>query len=136
MSTPVRLDDQLVKQAAAEAGLQHRTTPRQIEFWASIGQAVAGQLSAEDLVALTQGLKEVHLERPSVEMPATDDIWADVEAARETGSLSESIRQDRVVYQASMEHPGYLEAIEPDGTRTLGIFRNGRFRKSDDRDAA
>lgn len=136
MSTPVRLDDQLVKQAAAEAGLQNRTTPRQIEFWATIGRAVAGQLSAEDLVALTQGLKELHLERPTVAMPATDDIWAEVETARESGSLSERIRQDRVLYQASTEHPGYLEAIEPDGTRTLGIFRNGRFRKSDDRDAA
>lgn len=136
MSTPVRLDDQLVKQAAAEAGLQHRTTPRQLEFWASIGQAVAGKLSAEDLLALTQGLKELHLERPSVAMPASDDIWADVDAARESGSLSERIRQDRVVYQASTEHPGYLEAIAPDGTRTLGLFRNGRFRKADDRDVA
>ncbi|MGM0570080.1 TA system antitoxin ParD family protein [Marinobacter sp.] len=127
MTTPVRLEDTLVRHAAAEAQVQRRSTPKQIEFWAEIGRAVAGEVSAEDLIAISQGIRRVRVE-PVLPEPATsDDIWADVEADRESGELSRHIASGRIVYQASERRPGYLEAIYPDGQKITGQFRNGRF---------
>lgn len=127
MTTPVRLEDTLVRHAAAEAQVHRRSTPKQIEFWAEIGRAVAGEVSAEDLIAISQGIRRVRVE-PVLPEPVTgDDIWAEVEADRESGSLSRHITSGRIVYQASERRPGYLEAIYPDGQRITGQFRNGRF---------
>jgi len=127
MTTPVRLEDTLVRQAAAEAQVQRRSTPKQIEFWAEIGRAIAGEVSAEDLIAISQGIRKVKVEPVLPEPVTSDDIWADVEADRESGELSRHITRDRIVYQASERHRGYLEAIYPDGQKITGQFRNGRF---------
>ena len=39
MSMPVRIDEQLYKQAKSEAAAEHRTIAGQIEFWAKVGRA-------------------------------------------------------------------------------------------------
>ncbi|MDX1589013.1 MAG: hypothetical protein R3296_08750 [Oleiphilaceae bacterium] len=136
MSIPVRLDDRLVRHAAAEGQISHRSTPKQIELWAELGRRIADTISPQDVLALTQGLKTVRLERVNARPPATDQLWDQVDSARESGTLSQQIRQDRVVYQASTRHPGYLEALHPDGTRVTGEFRDGVFVKADGRDHA
>jgi len=136
MSVPVRLEDHLVRHAAAEGQVNRRSTPKQIELWAELGRIIADQVSPEDMIALTQGLKKIRLERVQAQPPTSEALWDDVETARETGELGRQVRQDRVVYQASPTHPGYLEAIHPDGTRETGVFRQGKFRKSDGRDHA
>ncbi|GGY67009.1 TA system antitoxin ParD family protein [Marinobacter zhanjiangensis] len=127
MTTAVRLEDTLVRHASAEGQVQRRSTPKQIEFWAEIGRAVAGEVSAEDLIAISQGIRKVKVEPVMPEPVTSDDIWADVEADRESGGLSRHIARDRIVYQASTSRPGYLEAIYPDGQKVTGQFRNGRF---------
>jgi len=127
MTTPVRLEKNLVRHAAAEAQIQRRSTPKQIEFWAEIGRAIAGEVSAEDLIAISQGVRRVRIEPVHPEALSSDDLWAEVEADRETGALSQHIARGRIVYQASERRPGYLEAIYPDGQRITGQFRNGRF---------
>lgn len=127
MTTPVRLEKNLVRHAAAEAQIQRRSTPKQIEFWAEIGRAIAGEVSAEDLIAISQGVRRVKIEPVYPEALSSDDLWAEVEADRETGALSQHIARGRIVYQASERRPGYLEAIYPDGQRITGQFRNGRF---------
>ncbi|WP_341938764.1 TA system antitoxin ParD family protein [Marinimicrobium sp. C2-29] len=129
MSIAVRLEDRLVQEAAAEARLNRRSTPKQIEFWAEIGQQVAEKLSPQDLLALTQGLVELDLKRVNAQPPSTDELWESVDAARQSGELGQSLQADRVVYQASEEHPGHLEALYPDGSRAVGVFKNGRFYK-------
>ena len=127
MTTPVRLEKNLVRHAAAEAQIQRRSTPKQIEFWAEIGRTIAGEVSAEDLIAISQGVRRVRIEPVHPEALSSDDLWAEVEADRETGALSQHIARGRIVYQASERRPGYLEAIYPDGQRITGQFRNGRF---------
>lgn len=129
MSIAVRLEDRLVQEAAAEARLNRRSTPKQIEFWAEIGQQVAEKLSPQDLLALTQGLVELDLKRVEAQPPSTDELWESVDAARQSGELGQSLQADRVAYQASEEHPGHLEALYPDGSRAVGVFKNGRFYK-------
>lgn len=127
MTTPIRLEDTLVRQAAAEAQVQRRSTPKQIEFWAEIGRAIAGEVSAEDLIAISQGVRRVKVEPVLPEPVTSDELWADVAADQESGELSRHISRGRIVYQASEHHPGYLDAIYPDGQKITGQFRNGRF---------
>jgi len=136
MTTAVRLDDTLVRHAAAEGAVHRRSTPKQIEYWAEIGRAVAGEVSAEDLIAIVQGIRQVSVEPVVAEPLTSEDLWAEVDQARESGELSRSIARGRVVYQASDDKPGYLQAIHPDGTREVGQFRNGRFEALNKRDHA
>ncbi|TVP55597.1 MAG: hypothetical protein EA349_09090 [Halomonadaceae bacterium] len=136
MSMPVRLDDRLVRHAAAEGQLNHRSTPKQIELWAQLGRLIADQVTAQDILALTQGLTRVQLQRPTVTPPSSDLIWDQVDQRRDKGELSQQLRQDRVVYQSAPRHPGYLEAIHPDGRRVIGQFRDGVFVCIDGRDHA
>lgn len=136
MTTAVRLDDTLVRHAAAEAAVQRRSTPKQIEYWAEIGRVVAGEVSAEDLISILQGIRQVRVEPVSAEPVPSDDVWAEVDQARESGELSRTLARGRTVYQASDSKPGYLEAIYPDGSRVIGQFRNGQFEALSDRDDA
>lgn len=136
MSIPVRLDEMLVRHAAAESQVQRRSVPKQIELWAEIGRSIANEVTAEDLIALTQGLKKVRVERVEAEPLDSDQLWAQVDHARGSGDLSRDITRNRTVYQASIRHAGYLEAIYPDGGRAIGRFVNGTFEKLDDRDDA
>lgn len=127
MSMPVRLDQKLVRQAAAEAVLNHRSTPKQIELWAQLGQLIAGRLSSEDLLALSQGLLELRVDRVQAGPVATDKLWQQLESDRQSGALATNLKTDRTVYQAHPVHQGYLEEINPDGSRRVGRFQNGRF---------
>lgn len=131
MSTPVRLDDVLVRNAMTEGQLNRRSAPKQIELWAELGRMIADQVAPEDMIALTQGLKRVRVESVEARPPTAEALWDDVDTARESGELSRQLREDRVVYQASPHHPGWLEAIHPDGRRVTGTFREGRFEPRD-----
>ncbi len=136
MSIPVRLDEILVRHAAAEGQVQRRSVPKQIELWAEIGRSIASNVNAEDLLALTQGLKKVKVERVEAEPLESDTLWADVDKARESGKLGRDIKRNRTVYQASATHAGYLEALYPNGSSAIGGFVNGTFEKLYDRDDA
>ncbi|MEX0604407.1 MAG: hypothetical protein WD623_02000 [Marinobacter sp.] len=136
MSIPVRLDEILVRHASAEGQVQRRSVPKQIELWAEIGRSIAREVSAEDLVALSQGLKRVKLERVESKPLDSDSLWAEVDQARDSGQLGKSIKRNRTVYQASSTHDGYLEALYPNGSRAVGRFVNGTFEKLYDRDDA
>lgn len=127
MTTPVRLEATLVRHAAAEGRIQRRSTPKQIEFWAEIGRSLASEVSAEDLIAIAQGIRRVRVEPVTPQPLDSDELWADVDAARDSGELQRAISRDRIVYQASETHSGCLDAIYPDGQKITGHFRNGRF---------
>ena len=62
MSVPVRLDDQLVRDAEAEGAIHKRTPPKQIEYWAEIGKVVARNISSSDPLNLLQGFADLRIE--------------------------------------------------------------------------
>jgi len=136
MATAIRIDDKLIREASAEAQVQRRSTPKQIEYWAEIGRVVAGEVSAEDLISIVQGNRRVRVEPLVPEPVSSDDLWAEVDAARDSGELARAIANNRVVYQRSPDKPGYLQAIHPDSTRQTGVFKNGAFEALNDRDDA
>ena len=95
MTTAVRLDDSLVRHAAAEGAVNRRSPPKQIEYWAEIGRAVAGDVSAEDLIAIVQGIRQVRVETVVADSVSSDELWAEVDQSRESGDLGRSIGRGR-----------------------------------------
>ena len=125
-SSPLRLDPDLVRAASAAARVHKRSVPRQIELWAEIGRAVEKNVSAEDLLAIREGLARIVLEKgASVAEP--DHVFARLEKSRAKGDLADRVCEAAVRYQSSPAMPGLLERIEPDGSRTTGRFVDGEF---------
>jgi hypothetical protein len=129
ISTPLRLDAELLRSATAAARLHKRSVPRQIEYWAEIGRAVEGEVSAEDLLALREGLAKLAVDRRVSAPVAPDDVCADLARARRSGSLADRVCESPVRYQSAPDHPGLLERIDGDGGRALGRFEGGAFVK-------
>ena len=51
---------------------------------------------------------------------------------REAGTLSQTVTAAETKYQASPQHPGYLERINDDGSREIGMFKGGKFKMAKD----
>jgi hypothetical protein len=127
MSIPVRLDDNLVREAELEGVSQKRSPPKQIEYWAAIGKAVACNLSSGDLLKLMQGFADLRVEsRPSINADPAE-VFAALEHDRQDGTLAQVVTQAKVWYEASKSKPGMLDRISADGSRETGHFRNGEF---------
>ncbi len=127
MSIPVRLDDHLVHDAEAEGACHKRSPPKQIEYWAEIGKAVARSSSSTDLLALMQGFAQVNvIPCPSVAVPP-NDVFDALERDRAQGTLKNKVTKAKVWYEASQGRPGRLDRVHTDGTRETGHFRNGEF---------
>lgn len=127
MSIALRLNNELVHEAEAEALIHKRTAPKQIEYWAQIGKSVARNASANDLLALMQGFARVQVNHIPSAPVNPDEVFAAVEQARKDGSLSRAVNRARVSYEASLTHPGLLDRVLPNGHRDSGHFRNGEF---------
>lgn len=127
MSTPMRLNDSLVHDAEVEAITQKRTAPKQIEFWAEIGKAVAGMVSSSALLSIVQGFSHINvLPNPSSTV-STHDVLEVLERDREDGSLYQTVTQAKVWYEASQVQPGLLDRVTANGQRETGHFRDGQF---------
>lgn len=123
MSTALRLNDDLVQDAQAEASIFKRTTPKQIEYWAEIGRVVSRHMNPGDLLSLMQGVARLQVEPVSSHLPEPEDIFADVDCDRTNDCVSRS----SVYYEASLLQPGLLDRVQADGSRETGYFRDGQF---------
>jgi hypothetical protein len=124
--SPLRLDLELVRAASASARLHKRSVPRQIELWAEIGRAVEKSVSAEDLIAVREGLARIIVERGAA-TAEPEEVFAGLARARRRGELSDRVGESAVRYQSSPVRPGLLERIAGDGRRTFGRFVDGEF---------
>ncbi len=130
MASPIRLDEKLIQDATAEASVNRRTTPKQIELWAEIGRAVSDRVSPQDLLAITQGLAEIRVDRVQGYTLETKSVLDLV--ARERGQLTKRLMSHGPNYQVCTDHPGYLEEVLPDGSRRIGQFEQGEFHPLDE----
>jgi len=128
----VRIDKDLALQAEREARIQNRSNAKQIEYWAKIGKAISSKLSIADVFAVSQGIKTIKLEvTPSVQsIPVnSDDIFNDLENDRAKGLLAKNVTSAKIYYEASAEHPGYLDRVNSvTKKRQAGTFENGEFK--------
>lgn len=56
-----------------------------------------------------------------------DEILSELNRRRNDGSLARDVITSYPCYQSCPSQPGLLEQISSDGTRTLGIFKDGEF---------
>lgn len=55
-SSPVRLQDDLMRSAGLAGARQHRSTAEQIEYWASLGRQVASFVDPDSLLEVAAGV--------------------------------------------------------------------------------
>ena len=131
-TVPVRIDKELALQAEREARIQNRSKAKQFEYWAKIGKALASKLSIEDVFAVSQGIKTIKLQvTPSVRsIPVdADEVFNALENDRAKGRLASKVTSAKIYYEASLDHPGYLDRVNAaTGQRQAGSFENGKFK--------
>jgi hypothetical protein len=126
-ASPVRLQQDLMQRATLAGARHHRSAAEQIEYWAALGQQVAGILDPDRLLDLMTGLAELKVVPIATSAVDPDQAFAALEQQRRSGQLSQSASGASLRYQASTARPGLLEQINPDGMRRLGHFRGGVF---------
>jgi hypothetical protein len=128
MANPLRLNPNLVEAAERAGMVQKRSTPKQIEFWASLGQAVENVLDYEDIFAILKGLKKVAVEPVTPSEVDPQHVFEDLEQSRRNGELAGRIDPGRIYYEASRSRPGLLDRVDSaTGDRRTGHFCNGEF---------
>lgn len=126
-STPIRVQDELLRAAAVQGGIAHRSAAQQLEYWAEIGRTLSALLPPDTLVKVRTGLARVQIEPMTGTPLDVDEVFADVAAKRKSGELAATVHPKGVRYQASTAHPGLLEQIQPSGERVTGQFVDGKF---------
>ena len=126
-ASPIRLQAELMQVAESTAKRFHRSTAEQIEYWADLGRTVSSTLDPDVLLSVASGLAVIKTE-PVISSPVeADSVFQALENDRNAGVLSSTVTNSAMRYQASTNHPGYLEKIDPDGQITTGQFENGQF---------
>ncbi|PKM46874.1 MAG: hypothetical protein CVV05_00215 [Gammaproteobacteria bacterium HGW-Gammaproteobacteria-1] len=126
-ASPVRLQQDLMEAAVVAGEQLHRSATEQIEYWADLGRRVACVLDPLKLAEIAAGIAIVKVE-PAISPPLDPDaVFAVLEHRRERGDLAPAVATGYPRYQATAAHPGYLEQVAADGTRTVGMFHNGVF---------
>jgi len=131
-TVPLRIDKDLAFQAEREAKIQNRSKTKQLEYWAKLGKAVSSKLNIIDAVAVSQGIKTIKIEvtPPVQSLPIDSDaIFNDLENDRAKGLLAKNVTSAKIYYEASVEHPGYLDRVNSiTKKRQTGSFENGEFK--------
>merc|ERR1711916_220622 len=117
----------LMEAAVRSGKLCHRSAAEQVEYWASIGRTVGNLLTPDAILAVRSGLAQVKIEPVTSQPVDADQVFASLNNQRNSGELAERISAGNVRYQASRQHPGLLEQINPNGSVVIGQFRNGLF---------
>ncbi|MGE3260791.1 MAG: hypothetical protein AB7K68_03325 [Bacteriovoracia bacterium] len=128
MQKQIRFDDEdFLQLAETRANGAYRKPSKQIQYWAEIGRKVEENLTFRDLQALANEEVEVFVRpklSPRVEL---NEVRANLEAARDSGTLLESIGIGKASFEASPDHPDMVIRLQ-NGKRELGTFENGVFK--------
>jgi hypothetical protein len=124
----LRIDENLVIEAQRQAKVQRRSINGQIEYWASLGKAIASKISTADAFAVTQGLKEIRLESSRNIAIDPEAVLNDLEQDRTRGFPGKPVTSAPCYFETSLSHPGLLDKVDTvSGKRQTGRFHNGSF---------
>lgn len=126
-SSPVRLQRQLMESAARVGSRHHRSAAEQIEYWATLGRQIAHLLDPDSILDVAAGLTRLTLQPVAAASVSPVEVFAAVDADRSSPQLAQAVTTAGCRYQACPDHPGYLEQIRADGSRCVGLFRDGSF---------
>lgn len=129
MGMPVKLSDELLFLARAEAAAANRSVAAQVEHWARLGRAAEAVLPYGDAKALKASGGDV--ERAFPDPPSRSAVLTLLESiarSPERATAVERIRGSRrPVYTTDAAFPGMVVCVRPDGARVPGRFENRRF---------
>ncbi len=129
--SPIRLQEDLMQAAALAGKRHHRSTAKQIEYWAEMGRNVDVFLKPDDLLLISSGLANICVE-PVMGQPVIPNVvFQALEQNRASGTLVRAVTSSPVRYQASSAFPGMLEQISASGEIKVGKFEHGQFIKAD-----
>jgi hypothetical protein len=126
-ASPIRLQQDLMDNATVEGQLFNRSAAEQIEYWAGIGRRLSNVVASDTLLSISAGLATVHVETIDTQPIDPGIVFNNLEQQRDSGALAEMIKHGQPRYQASVQHPAYLERIDAKGQVVIGKFKNGEF---------
>lgn len=129
MGMPVKLSDNLVSAARAEAAAEDRSITAQIEHWAKLGRAVEAVLKHADILALKRSDGDPIRAFPDqAKRQAVHALLERIATSADRSDLLEKLRsRGKPVYGTDPRFPGMVVRIDPDGERTPGRFENRCF---------
>jgi len=129
MGMPVKLSDDLVQLARAEAEAEDRSITSQIEHWAKLGRAAEAALGYAESRALKRSAGD--LDRAVADVSTRRRVRTTLERlarSTERSAIADRLRRrTNAAYEADPKHPGMVVRVAPDGTRTSGRLVNRRF---------
>lgn len=132
MGMPVKLSDELVRAARAEAKAQHRSITAQIEHWAKLGRAAQTALSEADRLTLAACTEALDAGEPGPEAPRLLSMREHLLSLARSSDRSSVLAELRAGggprYEADPDDPELVVRVEADGRRTRGEFEGGQFR--------
>lgn len=127
-SSPVRLPDAFYTRVNMAAKINSRSVPKHLEYMVNIAESITGLVSREDLINVQSGLSRIVVEKVEAPNIDKDTVFSPLERMRNAGTLSQAVSAAKTKYQANPTHPGYLERINADGSRDIGMFKGGKFK--------
>lgn len=121
MGQPVKIADSLVLDARLAGEVEHRSIAGQIEYWATLGEALEPLLKGFEAMALLRSKTAKPL---SAMLKSVDSS----EGRRRVAEHLKSLPFPH--YEPAPGRPGFLVRTEADGTRMVGRFVNRRFTAS------
>ncbi|KKL12752.1 hypothetical protein LCGC14_2532600, partial [marine sediment metagenome] len=114
------------------AKINSRSVPKHLEYMVNIAESITGHVTREELLDVQSGLRKIVVEK--IEAPRVDKaaLFGAMESMRNSGALSQAVTAAETKYQASPSYPGYLERINDDGSRDIGMFKGGKFKIAKD----
>lgn len=128
-SQSVRLDAELIEGARVAGEIEHRSTAKQIEYWASIGRAVSRNLDTNTLLNIAAGTLQISASPIAGDAPDFDTVMTALDADAAPPRERVGLLPGQAAYRSSRTHPGLIERVAPDGTVQVGSFRDGKFRE-------
>jgi hypothetical protein len=124
----LRIDENLVLQAQRQAKVEHRSINGQVEYWATLGKAIASKISTAEAFAVTQGLKEIRLQPAGNISVDPEVVRNELEMDRAKGFSGKPVTSAPFYFEASVSRPGFLDKVDTvTGERQTGRFQNGTF---------
>ncbi len=126
-SSPIRLQKDLMDDAALTGERYHRSASEQVEYWASIGRSISNVIEPDTLLSIAAGLVRIQVEPVYGQVVNPSKVFQKLESERKQGSLTDKVTSSAIKYQASSDYPGYLERIDERNDITIGQFKEGKF---------
>ena len=122
MGQPVKLSDDLVREARATAELAERSIAGQIEYWAQLGRAVDPLLSGAQALAL----------RSTGAAVPFSQLLADVDSVAGRARVAAYLEAGPFPhYEPAPDGSGRLVQVAADGTRRVGRFVGREFQPAE-----